>query len=85
MLAVAERFDRRLDDMGRGFEIGLANAEIDDVAPLTLQFRRPRQHGERVFLADAVKGSLDGGHWICVSGVGAPCGKGGARGQAFWF
>jgi hypothetical protein len=54
--------------MGRCFEIGLANAEIDDVTPLALQFSRPRQHGEGVFLADALKGGLDGGHCFCVSG-----------------
>ena len=49
-------------------KIGLADAEIDDVAPLALQFRRPRQHGEGVFLANALKGGLDGGHSFCVSG-----------------
>jgi len=34
VLAVAKGFDRRLDDMGRRREIGLADAEVDDVAPL---------------------------------------------------
>ena len=62
VLAVAQSFDGGLDDMRRRFEIGLADAEIDDVAPLALQFGRPRQHGEGVFLADALKGGLDGGH-----------------------
>ena len=71
VLAVAQSFDGRLDDMRRRFEIGLADAEIDDVAPLALQFSRPRQHGEGVFLADALKGGLDGGHCFCVSGGGA--------------
>ena len=36
VLAVAQRLDGGLDDMRRGFEIGLADAEIDDVAPLAL-------------------------------------------------
>ena len=68
VLAVAQRLDGGLDDMGRRFEIGLADAEIDDVAPLALQFGRPRQHGEGVLLADALKGGIDGGH-------GAPPGR----------
>ncbi len=83
VLAVAQSLDGRLDDMGRRFEVGLADAEIDDVAPLALQFSRSRQHREGVFLADALKGGLDGGHSDCVSGGGAlllaksrPSGKG---------
>ena len=60
VLAVAQRLDGGLDDMGRRFEIGLADAEIDDVAPLALQFGGPRQHGEGVLLADALKGGIDG-------------------------
>src|SRR6202161_1506307 len=68
VLAVAQSLDGGLDDMGRCFEIGLADAEIDDVTPLALQFSRPRQHGEGVFLANALKGGLDGGHCFCVSG-----------------
>ena len=69
MLAVAPSFDSRLDDMRRRFEIGLADAEIDDITPLALQLSRPRQHGEGVFLTDALKGGLDGGHCFCVSGT----------------
>ena len=60
VLAVAQRLDGRLDDMRRRFEIGLADAEIDDVAPLALQFGRSRQDGEGVLLADALKGGIDG-------------------------
>ena len=75
VLAVAQSFDSRLDDMRRRFEIGLADAEIDDVAPLALQFSRPRQHRKGVFLADALKGGLDGAVTGHVSGVGAPFGK----------
>ena len=63
VLAVAQRLNRRLDDMRRRFEIGLADSEIDDVAPLALQFSRPRQHGEGVLLPDARKSGIDGdGH-----------------------
>ncbi len=60
MLAVAQRFHRGLDDMRGRFEIGLADPEIDDVAPLALQRGRPRQHGEGVLLADALEGGIDG-------------------------
>ncbi len=34
MVAVAQRLDRGLDDMVRRAEVGLADAEIDDVAAL---------------------------------------------------
>ena len=80
VLAVAQSLDGRLDDMRRRFKIGLADAEIDDVAPLALQFSRPRQHGEGVLLADALKGGLDGGHWGCVSGGGRSFWQSRARG-----
>ena len=53
VLAVVQRLDGGLDDMGRGFEVGLADAEVDDVAPLRLQGRGLRQHREGVLLADA--------------------------------
>ena len=36
MLAVVQRLDGRVDDMGWSFEVGLTDAEIDDVAPLAL-------------------------------------------------
>ena len=58
MLAVTQRLDRGLDDMRRRFEIGLADAEIDDVAPLALQLRRLGEHGEGVLLADRAKAGL---------------------------
>src|SRR6185437_9709230 len=45
--------------MGRGFEIGLADAEIDDVAPLALEFGRPGQHGEGVLLPHTREGGID--------------------------
>ena len=37
VMAVPERLDRGLDDVGRGQKIGLANAEVDDVAALGLE------------------------------------------------
>ena len=59
VLAVAQSLDRSLDDMRRRFEIRLADAEIDDVAPLALQFSGLRQHGKGVLFADARKGGID--------------------------
>ena len=55
VVAVAQRLDRRLDDEVGRAEVGLADAEIDDVAALRDQLRRARQHGEGVLLADAVE------------------------------
>ena len=56
VMAVAQRLDRRLDDEIRRAEIGLADAEIDDVAALRRKLHGARQHGEGIFLADAVEG-----------------------------
>ena len=56
VVAVAQRLHRRLDDeIGRA-EVGLADAEIDDVAALRDELRGAREHGEGVLLADAVEG-----------------------------
>ena len=46
VMAVAQRLDRGLDDVRRGREVRLADAEIDDRPALLLQARRPRQHLE---------------------------------------
>ena len=55
-MAVAQRLDRGLDDdVGRA-EIGLADAEIDDVAALRGERVGARQHREGILLADAVEG-----------------------------
>ena len=56
VMAVAQRLDRRLDDVLGRAEVGLADAEIDDVAALRGERIGARQHGEGVFLADAVEG-----------------------------
>src|SRR5580700_4046314 len=55
-MAIAQGLDRRLDDEIRRAEIGLADAEIDDVAALRHEQHRPRQHGEGVLLADPIEG-----------------------------
>ena len=73
VMAVGERFRRRLDDMVRGFEIRLADAEIDDVAALGRQRRRAGQDLEGGFGAeppDAV-GKLRCGHASCPRCAGA--------------
>ena len=56
VVAIAQRLDRRLDDEIRRAEIGLADAEIDDVAALRHQQHGPRQHGEGILLADPIEG-----------------------------
>ena len=55
MLPVAQRLDRRLDDMRRGREIGLADAQVDDVAPLRRQRIGAGQDGKGIFFPDAIK------------------------------
>jgi len=55
VVAVAQCFDCRFDDKIGGAEVRLTDAEIDDVAPLRGELHGPRQHGERVLLADTVK------------------------------
>src|SRR5579863_5580640 len=61
-MAVAQRLDRRLDDEFRRAEIGLADAEIDDVAAGRLQLHGARQHGKRILLADAIEGGNSAKH-----------------------
>ena len=56
VVSVGEGLDRRRDDVIGRRKIRLADAEIDDVAPGSGKFSRPRQHGEGVFLANPVKG-----------------------------
>jgi len=55
-MAVTQRLDRGLDDEIGGAKVRLADAEIDDVAALRDQSIGASQHGEGVFLADAVEG-----------------------------
>jgi len=55
-MAVAQGLHRRLDDEVGGAEVGLADAEIDDVAALGRELGCARQHCERVLLADAIEG-----------------------------
>ncbi len=67
MLAATNRRDRRvLDVRGRG-EIGLADAERDDVAPLAHQVVDLGQHDERVFGAEAIAAAADArNHVGCI-------------------
>ncbi len=55
MVAVAQRLHRRLDDVLRRAEIGLADAEVDNVAALGRKLGGACQDGERVLLADPVE------------------------------
>ena len=65
MMAVAQRLDRRLDnEIGRA-KIRLTDAEIDDVAALRGKLRGTCEHGERVFLADAIE-SRDGSQHVAA-------------------
>ena len=56
VVPVAERLHRRLDDVLGRAEIGLADAEIDDVAALRGKRIGAGEHGEGVLFADAVEG-----------------------------
>ena len=56
VMAVAQRLDRGLDDEVRRAEIGLADAEADDVAALRGERVGAGEHREGIFLADAVEG-----------------------------
>src|SRR5262249_47748668 len=55
VMAVAQRLDRGLDDEVGRAEIGLADAEIDDVTALRGERIGARQHGKGVLLADAIE------------------------------
>jgi hypothetical protein len=52
VMAVAQRLDARLDDMFGRLEIGLADAEVDDVLALRRQRLRAREHGKGRFGAE---------------------------------
>ena len=62
VMAVAQRFHGRLDDMRRRGKVRLADAEVDDVMTLAGKFGRSRQHGEGILLADPVEGRDGGQH-----------------------
>ena len=73
VMAVADRLDGGfLDVLGR-LEVGLADAEVDDVAALRGERVRARQHREGVLLADAVEVRHGFQHGVssvsCHSGV----------------
>ncbi len=54
-MAVAQRLDGRFDDEVGRAEIGLADAEIDDVAAGRRKLHGARQHGKGIFLTDAIE------------------------------
>ncbi len=56
VMAVTQRLHRRLDDEIRRTEIGLADAEADDIAALRRERVGAGEHGKGVFLADAIEG-----------------------------
>ena len=55
VMAIPDRLDGGFGDVVRGPEVGLTDAQIDDVAPLGGQGIGTGQDGEGVFLADPVK------------------------------
>jgi len=81
MVAIAQRLDRRLDDEIRCPEIGLTDAEIDDVPALGHERVGTGKDRKGVFLADAVEGRDCTKHDGCPPdaaalvrhGRGAPC------------
>ena len=62
VVAVAQRLDRRLDDMLGRPEIGLADAEVDDVLALPLQLGRAGQHLEGRLGAEALQVRIEPQH-----------------------
>ena len=71
MMAVAQGLHRGLNDKIGRAEIGLADAEVDDVAALRRQGVGPGKHSEGVFLADAIE-SRDGTKHDCSPPARAP-------------
>ena len=57
MVPVAQRLHRRFHDVVGRAEIGLADAEIDDVATLRRERIGARQDRKGILLSDAVEGS----------------------------
>ena len=69
MLAIAQGLDRRFHDMAGGWEIRLADSEIDDVAALAGKFGRAGEDRKGVLLADAGEGGDDIQHELPLSGL----------------
>ena len=55
VVAVAQGLDRGLDDVGRGREVGLADAEIDDAAAALGQRGGPGQDLEGALRSQTIK------------------------------
>jgi hypothetical protein len=56
--SIAQGTDGRFDDVLRGWKIGLANAQIDDVAPFIGQFSRAAQDAKGILFANAREGRV---------------------------
>ena len=69
VMAVADRLDGGFGDVLGRLEVGLADAEVDDVAALGGKRVRARQHREGVLLADAVEVRRRSSAWRFLSSL----------------
>ena len=72
-MAVAQRLDCGLDDMSRRLEVGLADAEVDDVLARCGQRGGAGKHGKGVFFAQPVEGGDCVEHFSYPSGAKTVC------------
>jgi hypothetical protein len=72
MVAVAQRLDGGLDDVLGRLEVGLADAEVDDVAPFGGESRRASEHGEGILLSETVESGDGVEHCGNLSGSYGP-------------
>ncbi len=73
VMPVAQRLDGGLDDMLRRLEVGLADAEIDDVLALLLQGGGACKDGKGIFFAETVEGGYRLEHFSSPSGANTGC------------
>src|SRR4029077_11025813 len=79
VMAVTDRLDGGFLDVRGRLEVGLADAEVDDVAALGGERVGARQHREGVLLADAVEVRHGSKHWdflFLFSFPSPACGRG---------
>ena len=72
VVAVAQGLHRRLDHVSRRLEVRLADAEVDDVATLSGECVRPRQHLEGGLGAETGHFLGEDGHGLTVAHFGEP-------------
>ena len=65
MVPVPQRLNRRLNNILGRAEIGLADAKIDDVLALALQFRGASENGKGIFFSNSGEGFDDVQHGHC--------------------